>query len=294
MAAAAVVLGGCSMLPWVEEPPLEEAFPTEGREEKPPSKEPEALQRDYSQTKVLKSLVQLHRLVDSFEEFQQYRDGHRSFEAYLETVFLLEYGPYYSGREVTINFYAERGELRHSLIRSVLEETDEGRWWGVRQIRDSGEFYYEVLVGPYGLPRELRYREPADGAVVARRTAADQYVERVLKQRGEEALRRELENRRSREMNSNLPMYYAGMTEERRGTVETPAGRFRGVLFRSSGGPQGGAVWYSPDVMGNVLKILRPDGEVLADIVERNDGRRRRFTTAEKTVVTPPYPPGQP
>jgi hypothetical protein len=111
----------------------------------------------------------------------------------------------------------------------------------------------------------------------------------MIDERGEEALREELAGRRSREMNSNLPMYYAGLVEEGRETAETGAGPIRAVLFRSPGGSEGISVWFSPDVVGNILKIVKPDGNVFAEIVERSAGFKRRFTSAGETAVTPPY-----
>jgi hypothetical protein len=279
-----IALSSCSLLPvrGEQEP---------HRQEGPPEAVDGSLQREFGQSEVLRALVQFHHLVGSFEEFKQYREGFPSYEHYLETVFLLEDGPYYPGRAVSVNLYDEDGAVRHRLTRSLLEETARGRWWGIRQVQAGSEIYCEVRVGPRGLPREVRYRHPQSGEVVARRTEADQYAERVLREQGEEYLERELAERRSREMNSNLPVYYPGIVEIRRDEVETKAGRLRAAFFSNPDGPRGIAVWYSPDVLGNILKIVKPGGAVLAELAERSGGHTRRYTDVDRQTVTPPLAP---
>jgi hypothetical protein len=246
------------------------------------------LHREYSREDVFRSLVQLNRLIGSFEEFADYREGFPNFEYYLETVFLLEDGPYLPGRGAAVNIYGEGGDLRLRIVRTLLEEGRDYRWWAVRQVQGGDELYCEVRVGRFGLPREVRYRSPEGGKIVSRRTAADQYVQRMLEEKGEEELRTELQRRRSREVGSNLPMYYAGLVEERRETISTPAGDFRAVLLQSTGGGQTFSVWFSPDLTGNVLRIVKPGGGVLAEVAELTTGKRR-FPEADRETTTPPF-----
>jgi hypothetical protein len=236
--------------------------------------------RDYEREEVDVRLAQFFKLLMSHDYFGQFTRGDPVFEDYLVTYFGLEGGPYYLGRGVERTVYDQDETVRSRYRRVLIDEegeNGESRWWQIRHLQNGEEYLYETLVGPYGVPREIRYRQPGREGYGSRGTSLGEAVVRAEERMSPQEIRDRLAEQRRSEMDGGMIDFYEGIEETSRETI-TAAGRkvytirLEGEMRSEDAGTV--AVFYSPDVPGGIVRITMA-GQVYAEITGWiDDGRR--------------------
>ncbi|MDY7027275.1 MAG: hypothetical protein SVR04_03145 [Spirochaetota bacterium] len=230
----------------------------------------DSFRRDYTMEEVVQDIVQFHRMLESYDYFGQYTRGDAIFEDYLVTIFGIENGPYYEGKGVELSLYGQNGEVQNSYRRVLLEKNEDGSLWQQRQSQFQQEIFYETQVGPYGVPREIRYRDVPTGRAVGRSTFLGENVAEVEGQLSPEEIQARLDEERGEEVRMYMPPFYQGLKEAGRETVKAAGREVYTVRFTAEAAAEHISeleLYYSPDVPGGVVR-LSINGQALAEISE--------------------------
>jgi hypothetical protein len=234
----------------------------EGSKSKPKSVRPrkkrefQEIRREYDLETLLLPVLQFNNLVLSFDYYPQFAwDGDAIFPEYLLKVFGVEASPFRPGEGTVLEAgYEDTGmELRIERILLVLE--DNGAWWQVTHIYLGDGIQYEVFVSKLGVPLLIRYTDPQSGAVQEAVPALREFND-DSPEADHQTL---LEHKRLEQIEKEWS--YAFNSPEIIGEelVDAGSGQFMTVHVRDRFDDEYGSgadYWISPDVPGNIVKIV--------------------------------------
>lgn len=229
------------------------------------------IQRHYELESLLISILQYNNLALSFDYFPQFAwNGDFVFPEYLHKIFRVENSPFRPGEGTVLIAGYEGFETELSIERALLGREMGSEWWQVRQTYFDDTIYYEVFVSEDGDPVRIRYIEPGSG--IPHEVEPEGIGEYDGIQEGP-AEERELllEEEEAAEITKEWSYAFNEPTIVGEELIEVAAGKFMAVHVRDTYDDEYGTVadyWISPDVPGNIVKIVYSSPGVESYIVE--------------------------
>jgi hypothetical protein len=248
----------------------------------------EGFRREFSIRNVRETLVRFHLLQMSYDYYDQFTRGDHIFEDYLTTYYGLEKGPWFPGKGVERTVYDQNGGARMRYSRVLLSRQEGGDWWQIVQRQGESEILHESLVGPYGIPREIRFIDPGSKAAGSRETMLGESVAEAEAMMSPEEISSRLNEDREEKVREKLPSIYADLEETGRGQVVVAGRSVYAARFTASTEAGEIALYYSPDTPGGLLRMTF-NGDVFMEITDWLENGKRVIDDSD----IPVSPPGE-
>jgi len=223
----------------------------------------------YDLESLLLPVLQYNNLSLSFDFFPQFRwSSDEIFPRYLARTFKLEQSPYRQGEgTVLIAGYGGMGtELR--IERALLSRETDGDWWKIQHSYFDETIFYEVLISAAGYPVRIRYLDPETNKAheVILAIASEPHILKNEStdesQSGEGNTQNtdpEVEGLRAQEFAKEWSYAFNQPLVIGEEMIDVQAGQFLTVHVRDTYDDEygtGADYWISPDVPGNIVRIV--------------------------------------
>ncbi len=227
---------------------------------------PSEIQSPYDTQSLLTSVMQIQYFAKSFDYFNQFAwDGDDIFPDYLFRIFGIEDSPYEEGEGTILTLKSKEGVVFFSLKKAlVMINPDGSKWWQVKHTVGNDSIFYEVLISAERIPALIRYINPDTGeknqAVPFKALAFEEALQKLPIEELRERIREEQEEelRQQWSINFREPEIIG---EE---VIDVGAGTFKAVHVKDVLPGESGMkadYWISPDIPGNIVKIVYSNPE---------------------------------
>jgi len=268
---AALLLYGCAGIEGILKPGPERDTEITAAIKPRRQREFAQIQRHYDLESLLISILQYNNLALSFDYFPQFAwNGDFVFPEYLHKIFRVENSPFRPGEGTVLIAGYEGFETELRIERALLRREIGSEWWQVRQTYFDDTIHYEVFVSEDGDPVRIRYIEPGSGIPHEVEPGGIGEYDGMQEGHSEE---RELllEEEEAAEIAKEWSYAFNEPSIVGEELIEVAAGKFIAVHVRDTYDDEYGTIvdyWISPDVPGNIVKIVYSSPGLDSYIVE--------------------------
>jgi len=237
-------------------------------------------ERPYTDEDVYRAVARYNGMIMHGDYFFSYATmGTPAFEDFLIDHFGRVDGPYKDGYGTVISVYDNSGNVQERISRVFLAEAGPAGWWRIAYEDSSERHTYEVRVDRFSVPREVRFILPQNGKVYYRKTRMGQSMEDTPGSMSDDDISAQLEQERRRSLEESVGMLGMDIEKKEEVLIELAGREVLAAHYNGTAGNGAVAIdiWYSPDITGNLLRMMT-DGRVAMEITSFIEDAEREYT----------------